>query len=186
MRDALCWDLGSLRIVLLEGDITKVKADAVVNPANSLMVMGGGVAGAIKRAGGREIEDEARRYAPVPVGKAVVTRAGRLRASYVIHAPTMKYPAMRIGVENVAMATKAAISLAKELGVESVAFPAMGAGVGGVSTRASARTMAQVIKESGFAGVVVFVAYGLQAFSLMREGIEEVLGPPSECVVDYL
>ncbi len=186
MAEALCWDAGNLKVILVEGDITKVKADAIVNPANSLMIMGGGVAGAIKRAGGQEIEDEARRHAPVPVGRAVATEAGRLKAKYVIHAPTMRYPAMRIGVKNVAMATKAAINLAKELGVKSVAFPAMGAGVGGVPPKASAKTMTEVIKDSGFTGDVIFVAYGAKAFSQMREGIEEVLGSPSECSVDYL
>ena len=184
--NALCWDLGSFKIILVEGDITRVRADAVVNPANSLMVMGGGVAGALKRVGGREIEDEARRHAPVPVGKAVVTSAGRLRTKYVIHAPTMRYPAMRIGVKNVVLATRAAINLARKLGVRSVAFPAMGAGVGGVSPKASARAMVDVIKESGFIGDVILVAYGTQAFSSMREGVEEVLGEPSECVTDYL
>ncbi len=186
MKEAVCWDLGGLRIILVEGDITRVKTDAIVNPANSMMVMGGGVAGAIKRAGGHEIEVEARRHAPVPVGKAVVTGAGRLRARYVIHAPTMKYPAMRIGVENVERATEAAISLARKLGVRSVAFPAMGAGVGGIPLKRSARTMAEIVRRSGFTGDVVFVAYGAQAFSLMREGIEEVLGEPAECVTDYL
>jgi len=186
MTNALCWRKGRLKVYLVQGDITKARTDAIVNPANSFLVMGGGVAGAIKKVGGKEIEDEARRYAPIPVGKAVATKAGKLSARYVIHAPTMKYPAMRIGIDNVRKATRAAITLAKELGVRSVAFPAMGAGVGGISPKDSARVMAEVIKESSFSGDVVFVAYGEASFLSMAEGIKEVLGNPERCVTEYL
>jgi len=129
------------------GDITKLEVDAIVNPANSLMIMGGGVAGAIKRAGGAEIEEEARRYAPVPVGMAIATTAGRLPAKYVIHAPTMERPAMRIGVENVVLATQAALKKARDLGIESIAFPGMGTGVGGVPLDKAAEAMVKTIKE---------------------------------------
>ncbi len=128
-------------------DITRVNVDAIVNPANSLMIMGGGVAGAIKRVGGVEIELEARRYAPVPVGKAIATSAGRLPARYVIHAPTMERPAMRIGIENVVKATRAALEKAHELGVETIAFPGMGTGVGGVPYDQAARAMVKTIRE---------------------------------------
>ncbi|MCX8202784.1 MAG: macro domain-containing protein, partial [Nitrososphaeria archaeon] len=69
---------GGVRLRVYVGDITKEQSDAIVVPANSLMLMGGGVAGAVKRAGGQAIEDEARRKAPVPVGEAVVTSPGRL------------------------------------------------------------------------------------------------------------
>ncbi len=129
------------------GDITKVRVDAIVNPANSLMIMGGGVAGAIKRAGGEEIEREAMRYAPVPVGKAIATTAGRLSAKYVIHAPTMERPAQRIGVGNVYRATYAAIDKAIELGVETIALPGMGTGVGGVPFDEAAKAMIKAIAD---------------------------------------
>ncbi len=129
------------------GDITKIAVDAIVNPANSLMIMGGGVAGAIKRAGGEEIEHEARRYVPVPVGKAIATRAGKLPAKFVIHAPTMERPAMRIGIENVIKAVRAALEKAEELSIDSIAFPGMGTGVGGVPYDEAAKAMVRTIKE---------------------------------------
>jgi O-acetyl-ADP-ribose deacetylase (regulator of RNase III) len=167
-------------LVVVEGDITKARVDAVVNAANSLMIMGGGVAGAIKRAGGREIEEEALKHAPVPVGEAIATTAGRLPAKYVIHAPTMERPAMRIPLENAVKATRAALRKAVEMGLESVALPAMGAGVGGLSVREVAREMARAAREAG-PRLVVFVAYGERAYREMVEGVREALGEPTQC-----
>ena len=136
-----------VNIVVLTGDITKQKVDAIVNPANSLMIMGGGVAGAIKRTGGKEIEEEALKHAPVAVGKAIATRAGRLEARYVIHAPTMKMPAMCIDKKNVQFAVRGALECAKQLGIETIAFPGMGTGVGGLSLEDAARTMVSEIRK---------------------------------------
>ncbi len=136
-----------VKIVVATGDITKQGVHAIVNPANSMLVMGGGVAGAIKRAGGREIEDEAVKKAPVPVGKAVATGAGRLSARHVIHAPTMERPAMRIGVKNVELAMRGALECAKRLAILSVAFPGMGTGVGGVSLDEAAAAMVEEARK---------------------------------------
>ncbi|NPA96284.1 MAG: macro domain-containing protein [Crenarchaeota archaeon] len=140
-------EVRGVAIDVVISDITRLSVDAIVNPANSLMIMGGGVAGAIKRAGGAEIEEEARKYAPVPVGKAIATGAGKLKAKYVIHAPTMERPAQRIGVNNVYAATYAAIDKAVELGVESVALPGMGTGVGGVPFNDAAKAMVRAILD---------------------------------------
>ncbi len=153
-------------VILARGDITLAECDAIVNAANSLMIMGGGVAGAIRRAAGEEVEREARRYAPVPVGKAVATSAGRLapRVKAVIHAPTMERPAMRTTVEKVAKATRAALELAAEKGFDCIAFPAMGAGVGGVPVKDSVETMLREIEEflsenPGKPRKIILVAY---------------------------
>ncbi len=127
-----------IRIRVERGDITEIEADAIVNPANSLMIMGGGVAGAIKRKGGEEIEKEALKYAPVPVGKAVATKGYKLKAKYVIHAPTMERPAMRINMEKAVNAVLAALRLADEMNLKKIAFPGMGTGVGGLSSREGA------------------------------------------------
>jgi len=135
------------KIKALEGDITDLEIDAIVNPANSFGYMGGGVAGAIKRKGGKEIEEEAVSKAPIPVGKSIATGAGRLRCKYVIHAPTMERPAMRIGIENVEKAVRSAFELAKEMGLRRIAFPGMGTGVGGVDERDCARVMIEVAKD---------------------------------------
>jgi O-acetyl-ADP-ribose deacetylase (regulator of RNase III) len=136
-----------VRIIVEKGDITKLQVDAIVNAANSRLIMGGGVAGAILRAGGREIQEEALRHAPIPVGKAVATKAGKLKAKYVIHTPTMERPAMRIRGENVQLATKGALECAEQLKIGSIAFPGMGTGVGGLDPEEAARVMVQELKK---------------------------------------
>ena len=165
-----------VRVRVLRGDITAWSSDlrpsAIVNPANSLMLMGGGVAGAIKRAGGAEIEEEARKQAPVPVGKAVATGAGRLPVDLVIHAPTMERPAMRTTSEKVLLAAKAALECAEREGVKAIAFPGMGTGVGGLSPDSAAEVMLRALKEHIDAGTklkaadfVAFTAELEEAFS---------------------
>lgn len=142
----------SVTITVALGDITRFEVDAIVNAANSLLIMGGGVAGAILRAGGKTIQEEASKKAPVPVGKAVATTAGKLKAKYVIHAPTMERPAMSTSKQNVRLATRGAFECARQLGIGSVAFPGMGTGVGGLNVEEAANVMVDEIKshvESG-------------------------------------
>jgi O-acetyl-ADP-ribose deacetylase (regulator of RNase III) len=136
-----------MTIFIEKGDITKISCDAIVNPANSFGYMGGGVAGAIKQAGGIIIEKEALSKAPIPVGNAIVTSAGALPCGYVIHAPTMNKPAMRIDVNNVKLATKAAFDLGFKLKLKSIAIPGMGTGVGGVLTIDAAKAITDIAKE---------------------------------------
>ena len=136
-----------MSIVVRIGDITKVKCDAIINPANSFGYMGGGVAGAIKRVGGTNIEKEAIAKAPIEIGSAIETTAGVLPCKVVIHAPTMKRPAMRIDVENVKKATYAALKLGEKLKIKSIAIPGMGTGVGGVSADDAAQAMVAVVKD---------------------------------------
>ncbi|MBN2250604.1 MAG: macro domain-containing protein [Candidatus Altiarchaeota archaeon] len=136
-----------IRIIATKGDIATLGCDAIVNPANSLGLMGGGAALAIKNAGGDMIERQAVRKAPIPVGKAVSTSAGTLPAGFVIHAPTMENPAERIHDENVGKATYAALELGNRLGARSIAFPGMGTGVGGVDKAVAAQKMVEAIKR---------------------------------------
>lgn len=136
-----------MTIIVKSGDITKISCDAIVNPANSYGYMGGGVAGAIKRVGGNEIEKEAIAQAPIFIGSAVATTAGILPCRFVIHAPTMKKPAMKIPVENVAKATQAALRLGKEMQIKNIAIPGMGTGVGGVLPQDAAKAMIAVAKK---------------------------------------
>ena len=139
--------IGDLEVELIVGDITEVDAEAIVNPANTLMIMGGGVAKAIKIKGGVEIEREARNKAPVPIGKAISTSAGRLKAKYVIHAPTVLYPGSKSSMENVEKAVIAALNEAERLGVREIAFPSMGTGVGGLKYSEAAKSMFKAIKD---------------------------------------
>ena len=167
---------------IIKGDITKVKVDAIVNPANSWMIMGGGVAGAIRRAGGQVIESEARKYAPVPVGEAKVTRAGRLPCKYVIHAPTMERPAMRTTIDKVRAAVRAALRAADNARAKSVAFPGMGTGVGGLDPRKAASAMVETIIEElprlSNVSEVLLVAFNEELYSAF---VDAVLKFAEEC-----
>lgn len=136
-----------LMLIIEIGDITEFTGDVIVNPANTKLIMGGGVAGAIKRKGGEEIEKEATKYAPIPIGKAIATHAGKLKCKYVIHAPTVEEPGLPSSFENVYKATKAAIEEASKLGINSIAFPLMGAGVGGLTPSESIKAMVKAIEE---------------------------------------
>jgi len=155
-------------IQVLKGDLTKTKADAIVNPANSFGYMGGGVALAIKRVGGEEIEKEAISKAPVEIGKAVATTAGRLKAKFVIHAPTMVNPAGETDEENVRLATLAALKCAEE-NRATVAFPGMGTGVGRLSYKAAADAMVGAVRDfldkGGMLSEIILVAYNEELYS---------------------
>ncbi len=136
----------AVQIEVIQGSILEVNAEVIVNAANSLGLMGGGVAGVIKRAAGAEVEQEARGQAPIQVGTAALTSGGKTKFSGIIHAPTMAQPAMRIPADNVALATRAALALADEKGFTSVAVPGMGTGVGGVAHGEAAERMIAAIK----------------------------------------
>lgn len=143
------------RVILALGDITEVEADAIVNPANTMLVMGGGVAGAIKRKGGEEIEREAMKKAPIRIGEAIETFAGRLKAKYVIHAPTVERPGGASSPEHVRAAVRAALRKGSELGLRNIALPAMGAGVGGVPVETSVRIILEEAISSALEEVLL-------------------------------
>ena len=134
-----------MKVTIIKGDITNLAVDAIVNAANSYGYMGGGVAGAIKKIGGEEIEMEAVSNAPIPIGSAVLTTAGKLRCKHVIHAPTMEQPASLIDAGNVKEATRAALECADEAGFKRIAIPGMGTGVGGVPRDKAAIAMIEII-----------------------------------------
>ena len=138
--------VSGVRIRVVQGDITEVEADAIVNAANDHLWMGAGVAGAIKRKGGREIEVEAMKQAPIPKGEAVVTSAGKLKAKYVIHAAVMGQD-LTTNEEYIKDATLNSLKRAEELKIESVAFPAFGTGVGGFPVDRCARIMIDQVKD---------------------------------------
>jgi O-acetyl-ADP-ribose deacetylase (regulator of RNase III) len=117
------------KIVLIQGDITDSETDAIVNAANDHLWMGSGVAGAIKAKGGSEIEKEAMAKGPIPVGEAVATSAGKLKTKYVIHAAVMGQD-LQTNEKYIRAATWNSLKKAEELKLDSIAFPALGTGVG--------------------------------------------------------
>lgn len=142
-----------MEIVAQQGDITQVKADAVVNAANSLGQMGGGVSGALRAAGGSEIETEATSKAPIPVGEAIFTTAGKLPFKGIVHAPTMEQPAQKTTLDKVRHATMAALICADSYGVKILAMPGMGTGVGGIAPSAAADAMVETLRTYETASV---------------------------------
>ncbi len=136
-----------MKVIVKKGSITSEDVDALVNPANSFGYMGGGVAAAIKRVGGREIEEEAIANAPIEIGHALATTPGSLKCRAVIHTPTMRNPGERCSEENVYQATAAALELACELGFKSLAFPGMGTGVGRLPFEKAASAMVKALKR---------------------------------------
>lgn len=173
-------ETGGVVLSFQEGDITGVEADAVVNAANNALWMGGGVAGAMKRKGGKIIEDEAVAKGPIPVGDAVVTQAGLLKAKYVIHAACMGQD-LKTDEKKIRSATSSALREAAKLGVKVVAFPALGTGVGGFPMARAGQIMtAEVVKAAeakkmGSVSLIKFVLYSEQALSEFVEGAERVL-----------
>lgn len=135
--------IGGTTLEVLVGSITAAPAEAVVNAANSDLWMGGGVAGALKTAGGQEIEREAMAQGPIEPGTAVATRAGQLPPPirWVIHAATMSGRDLRTSADLIERATTSALRVAGSLGAHSIALPAMGTGVGGFPMDEAARIM---------------------------------------------
>ena len=150
----------STTLAVIQGDITEFQGYAIVNPANTLLVMGGGVAGAIKKRAGEVVESEARKHAPVNIGKAIVTGAGKLKCKFIIHTPTVRYPGSPSSPEYVYKATRAALVKAKEIGIKSLAFPLMGAGVGGLKPEESIESMLRALHEAG---------EGLEVYLVIRD-----------------
>jgi O-acetyl-ADP-ribose deacetylase len=135
-----------MQVHLAKSDITDMAVDAVVSPANSLGIMGGGVAAALSRKGGPLIQREAMSLAPIAVGAAVVTNAGRLWAKNVIHAPTMEEPGQKVVVESVRRAMRAALLAAAQRGFEVIAVPGLGTGLGGADPADAARAMVNELR----------------------------------------
>jgi O-acetyl-ADP-ribose deacetylase (regulator of RNase III) len=159
-------------IELYYGDITQLELDALVNAANNHLWMGAGVAGAIKRAGGIEIEAEAVKRGPIPVGQAVVTGAGRLKAKYIIHAAVMGQD-LATDAEKISQATRNSLIQADEMGIKSLSFPALGTGVGGFSLEECARIMiAEVLRfsaEKTGLKKVVFALFSEQSYRVFKQ-----------------
>ncbi len=162
-------------IKIIQGDITELEVDAVVNAANNKMVMGGGVAGAIKKKGGKIIEDEAVKKGPIKIGEAIFTQGGSLPAKYVIHAATMAMD-FQTDEDKIRDSSKNALRVAEELKIKSVAFPALGCGVGGFPLLAAAKIMAQEVmkhlreNKSGLKEII-FCLYDKEAYDVFNKNV---------------
>jgi O-acetyl-ADP-ribose deacetylase len=175
--------LSAVSLEVLEGDISALAVDAVVNAANNALWMGAGVAGALKARGGAEIEREAMRQGPILPGEAVVTTAGRLPAKHVIHAAVMGQD-LKTDAFLITRAIASTFDHAERLGLESVAFPALGTGVGGFPLDAFARIMVRAVRERaerpGSVCRVLVVLYGRQAYEAVAAETARQLGADAD------
>jgi O-acetyl-ADP-ribose deacetylase (regulator of RNase III) len=161
---------------VLDTDITTLAVDAIANAANTRLLHGGGVAGAISRAGGPAVDEESRAKAPIGLGEAVETTAGDMPARWVIHAATMELGGPT-SADVIRRATAATLRRADELGARSLALVAFGTGVGGFPVEEAARIEAEEVKRHLAAGSglerIVFAVRGAAA----AEAFRRALGP---------
>jgi len=164
-----------VRIEALEGDITKAKTEAIVNAANNHLWMGSGVAGAIKRRGGVEIEEDAVSKGPIKVGEAVESIAGKLPYKYIIHAAGMGQD-LKTDEHIVYEVTKNSLLLADRLKLKSLALPSIGTGVGGLPVELCAKRMIMAVRELSnelkHLERVVFVLFGQAALESFESEIK--------------
>ncbi len=166
--------MAKLQLEVRRADITKLEVDAIANAANTQLKHGGGVAGAIVRAGGEEIQRESDRKAPIGLGEAVVTGAGKLPAKWVIHAATMELGGPT-SAEIIERATRNTLLKAEELGCRSLGLVAFGTGVGGFPLDEAARIMVRVVREHEPRSLehVIFCVRGEEAERAFRAQLED-------------
>lgn len=169
--------INDITVELVQGDITELETDAIVNAANSQLILGAGVAGAIRRKGGPSIQEECLKIGYCEVGSAVITGGGDLKARHVIHAVG---PRMGEGSESgkLANATRASLQLAEQHALLSIAFPAISTGVFGYPLEGCADVMLRVIIDYTFEDLqhlehIVVCLYDARAFDVFAAEFRE-------------
>lgn len=162
-----------IELEVLQADVTKLEVDAITNAANTRLRHGGGVAAAIARAGGPDVQRESDDKAPIGLGDAVETTAGNMPARYVIHAATMELGGPT-SAEIISRATRSTLRKADELGCRSLALVAFGTGVGGFPVDAAARLMVDAVRahEPRTLQRLVFAVHGDEAERAFRAAVE--------------
>ncbi len=169
-------NIGNRMLELIEGDITKMQTDAIVNAANAHLTLGGGVAGAIRRMGGPDIQKECNKIGGTYVGGAVITTGGNLKAKYVIHAvgPRMGEPNEDEKLQN---ATINSLKLADEHQLKSISFPAISTGIFGFPIQRCAEIMLrntiEYLKGETSLSKVVFCLYGQGSYKVFENQLKK-------------
>jgi O-acetyl-ADP-ribose deacetylase (regulator of RNase III) len=170
------------KIYISKGDITDMAVEAIVNPANTDLVMESGVAAAVRRKGGERIQEECERLAPIRLGGTAVTTAGNLKALFVIHAATMR-PGEKATAESIRLATRQTLFRTEEKTIKSLALPAMGTGAAGFPPQECARIMLKVVldhlKTRSSLEKIYFVLYDDAALKAFEETYQELAGRPA-------
>ena len=170
--------INGVTLALLQGNIVEVQADAIVNAANSGLRGGGGVDGAIHRAGGPTIMEECRKIGGCPTGSAVATSAGRLPARYVFHAVGPIYSGTAEDEKLLASAYQSCLDLAEQQGIKSIAFPSLSTGVYGYPLDEAApialRTIVQHIQKPTSLQDITVVLFGDEAFRAFEKALKDI------------
>ena len=166
------------RIRIQQGDLTEMDVDGIVNAANNDLILGGGVAGAIRRKAGEEIQKECDRHGPVRVGEAAMTTGGKLKARYVIHAASMRLGGVTTA-ESLREATRNSLRRAEEKQLKTIAFPAVGTGIAGFPMRECAQIMlgevAEHLKGKTSLEKVYFILFDEPARKTFAEVFDELV-----------
>lgn len=173
--------IGPTVFFLEEGDITQQTTEAIINAANSRLAGGGGVDGAIHRAGGPAIMEECRRIGGCPTGQAVITTGGHLKANYVIHTVGPIYQRGSKGeAQLLASAYRESLKLAHKKGIRSVAFPSLSTGAYGYpldqAAQIAVKTVGDYLRENPVFDRVGFVLFGSQSYQVYVQAAEDLLG----------
>ncbi len=161
------------KIIIMQGDITDIEVDAIVNAANTRLLLGGGVAGAIRRKGGDSIQKECDKIGSIPLGEAVVTGAGKLKAKFVIHAAGMHLGGS-VSEEPLREATNNSLLRVDEKGLKTIALPAIGTGVGGFPLNRCAQVMIDIVVEylkNEKTGIekVYFILFDMETYKVFND-----------------
>ncbi len=171
------WTIHGRKLKLVEGNIVLLEVDAIVNAANKNLILGGGVAGAIRNAGGPSIQEECDSIGPIKVGEAAMTNAGNLKAKYVIHAAG---PVQGEGQEEAKLrnATLNSLKIAHQNQMRDIAFPAISTGIFGFPIHKCSEIMLQTAMEfleaHDFPQEIIFCLYGQEAFSVFEQTLESL------------
>jgi O-acetyl-ADP-ribose deacetylase (regulator of RNase III) len=168
------WGHGKVEII--QGDITEQNVDAIVNAANNQLILGAGVAGAIRKKGGPSIQHECNKHGPIKVGEAALTGAGDLKAKYVIHEASMGFGHPTTSA-SLASSTIESLKIAAKHKIKSIAFPALGTGVSGFPIDQCAQIMGQVIREhmaeEAFPSKVFFVLFDTHSYDIFVKVLQQ-------------
>jgi len=170
------------KILFVQGDITDMAVDAIINAANTDLTMDAGVAGAIRLKAGERIQEECERVAPIRLGEAAVTTGVTLKALFVIHAAGMR-PGEKATAESLRLATRASLMRAEEKGIRSMAFPALGTGAAGFSMVECAPIMLRAvldhIKMRTSLEKIYFVLFDDVALKVFEDSYQQLTARPA-------
>jgi O-acetyl-ADP-ribose deacetylase len=169
------------RIEILQGDLTEMDVDAIVNAANNDLKLGGGVAGAIRRRGGPRIQEECNQIGTIPIGSAAITTGGDLKARHVIHAASMELGG-RTSTQDLRSSTAHSLRIAAQKGLKTIAFPAVGTGIAQFPVRECAEIMlreaARHFEKPTSLDKIYFVLFDKEALSIFEDVYRQVRASP--------